>query len=1258
MGLPQVGLAILGGVAVLGSWLLRPKLPNTHSEGPRLAELTATSSQYGIGIPRVWGTYVVPGNVLWMGKVREHAHTTSTSVRSGKGGAGSTQTHTQTTYTYSVSVAVGLARGPLEKVLKILMDGKVVFDATGATLDVTVPGLSWRFYPGNESQLPDSIIAADVGQESTPAHRGLAYVVFENLNLTPFGNRLPQMQFVVQSVGQSTTLTQGMGTKSVYSVSWSIGRYYEVADDHIVARAVQNDRIVARRPLPSGAKGQRDVVYSDQRYVAVFYSAGTNHRRLAVYDAHSLALLHDTRVLFRGNNFGDAVHLNGQRSLLCEYDSLLTGQRRLIAFVAMSDYYFIAAGTGYGGTTIVDVASGETLLYDPNVAGMRGWHSWMALISEDVGSATVAWLHTGESSTTLLLDTIEVTDEVVIDKIGGLIPTGKWRAEPTLNKVGCITVTLPMIDPEGRVQAFRDSVYGGPNYSPIDYILVDPFDKGFILSACDGVFTVKLSPSGSVLWRFCADESFTWNSIYLHRFGASYGTRLTGRTLAVRGKKDGVSGRYVLSTSTGEVLGFYPTAGSGDPTAWDSQSTVLVKGNSAYFLDRGQVSGTSVAGIIEDVSNEVGVDPGDLSGVADLSVIGYLQAKPTEARGVLEPLGSLYNFDAVEAASELKWVRRGSTPVATLHTDDLIAGSDEVLKISRTEDIALPQSVAVTYSDADMVFEMSTVYRQRYVGNEGFDTMRSRNRQSVEVPAAVHANVAKQSADALLMQAWNGRTKYKLRSPRPTLLLTPGDTITILQPDAYPVDALVESTTLGANLVLEIEAVAQDSSQYVSAVQAESGHGVVEQTLPVEMVTRLYLLPTPYLEDANDQMGTKLLLYYTMGGLTDNWRGGALDRLESDDTFKAVDSMPYSTVHGALLAPLAPATKWDVFATNEKAELHVMLLHGELETVSQAELVAGANAAAIIRNTNQAEVIQFRQAYLQEDGSYLLRGLLRGRRGTDAWAFDGTTPAGCAFVLLNEDVIGATVLPTERLGTLATYRGRGGNQLPQDGDVRFTTVAGNEYRPYAPWHVQVTHTEAGIEITWVRRTRLRGGLVAGVGDVPLLEVAEKYEIDVYADNEIVRTLVTNEPQAFYTNVMMAEDGLDAASFVVYQMSDFVGRGFPSLMVHSRAAITAAQLASFAIERIPPPRLRAAQMAVFALEGMPPPSGLAAQLSVFALQGLPAPLLEVAQASVFAVVKLPSATVHTAQTSAFAIEQLPKPALQSTQLTTFIIEKET
>src|SRR5690606_7657774 len=57
-------------------------------------------------------------------------------------------------------------------------------------------------YPGDEEQLPDPKIEAVEGTGRVPAYRGIAYVVFEDLDLGRFGNRVPQFSFEVMRPAQ------------------------------------------------------------------------------------------------------------------------------------------------------------------------------------------------------------------------------------------------------------------------------------------------------------------------------------------------------------------------------------------------------------------------------------------------------------------------------------------------------------------------------------------------------------------------------------------------------------------------------------------------------------------------------------------------------------------------------------------------------------------------------------------------------------------------------------------------------------------------------------------------------------------------------------------------------------------------------------------------------------------------------------------------------------------------------------------------
>ena len=134
-------------------------------------------------IPRLYGRMRLGGNIIWATDFREETRTTIQG--GGKGGGGPKVTTTE--YLYSASFAVALCEGPITGIGRVWADGKA--------LDMT--GVTWRWYPGDELQTPDPFISAKMGLSATPAYRGTAYVVLEELDLTPFGNRLPQISFEV-----------------------------------------------------------------------------------------------------------------------------------------------------------------------------------------------------------------------------------------------------------------------------------------------------------------------------------------------------------------------------------------------------------------------------------------------------------------------------------------------------------------------------------------------------------------------------------------------------------------------------------------------------------------------------------------------------------------------------------------------------------------------------------------------------------------------------------------------------------------------------------------------------------------------------------------------------------------------------------------------------------------------------------------------------------------------------------------------------
>ena len=195
----QIGLSI-------GGYLDPVKGP--VSEGPRLSDLSVQTSTYGAVIPRIYGTVSVTGNVFWLenNALRE---TVTKKKSGGKGGGSKTTTRI---YSYSATFAVGLddthAKGsPLVGVRRIWIGPDLFYDAGSSDPDTIAASNAaadgFTFYPGSDSQSPDPRMQAALGVDSTPAYRGLAYIVFYDLPLEKYGNSLVGAQVKAELMNAS-----------------------------------------------------------------------------------------------------------------------------------------------------------------------------------------------------------------------------------------------------------------------------------------------------------------------------------------------------------------------------------------------------------------------------------------------------------------------------------------------------------------------------------------------------------------------------------------------------------------------------------------------------------------------------------------------------------------------------------------------------------------------------------------------------------------------------------------------------------------------------------------------------------------------------------------------------------------------------------------------------------------------------------------------------------------------------------------------
>ena len=1132
--------------SVLGNLLFPAKGPDSRVEGPRLGDLGVTSAAHGAPIPIGFGTLRLAGNLIWSSGIREQRRVQRSEV--GKGGGGASQT--AVSYAYTASFAIGFGEGPAEDVLRIWAHGKLIFDRTG-TGPTTKPGLRFRFHKGDETQLPDPLIESQVGIGRAPAHRGLAYLVIEDLPLADFGNTIPNITAEIawrRTASQPYQLLDTLdpaegGSLDGYqadelAVDWRRGKGWFLTSDIDPAEAglrrfdlatMREDRqarmseVCSDTPanFPSalccGPDGQLYLTVGAGNALPIIRVDPDALREVARFGSTGSGLTNTTSrfVATRFMGVVSAYGLDGR------VDFLLTGS-------ILDDIGLLRTwDLGYVWGAAETVARGK-------VHGCVGGR-----VEAGFGEGWILASGSGASHTIIDLYRLRVSAMAAYDPATGLT-------------VGVELDQVAAIDP-GEVEpgstAFWEAA-GGLAY--------DPSDDGLI-------FQVRISDAGAqgqafvMKWR--SGDGLVWATpvpVMINYDGPFSGqSRLTGaRWTMTRGTRvvqvDTSSGRLVTDED------WAGTALEAGAQLYDGESdTQVVRSTSGWarlFLNRGGGSGETLGAIVAALCARAGLGPADID-TAELDdvVPGYVIGRPSPLRGAIEPLMQAFSFDAVESDDRLVFRKRGREPVASIPADLLLPldeRSGESWRERRTQEVELPERVSVLYLDKDTDHQQGSQQAKRAA--LPVPTMQSRHQASLELPLALDATTAKRIAERTLFSAWLERSSFEALLPPDFLRLEPTDVVEVIFPSGASFRCRLGRVEVGADFSVAIQAVSQDAPSYLSTVLADTSLGHPVQLIAGPAATRLILADLPLLRDVDDTGGSGSRLYWLMAGYgAAGWPGAALYRSAEGTSWsqigRAVAEAAWGAAANALGAPRSP------FSTDETNSLTVFMTTGaeRLESVTQQAMLAGANAALLLNANGEPEILQFREVTDNPDGSFTLQGLLRGRRGTDVFV-TGHQP-GDLFVLLDVDDVETLTISLGELGLARSFKAVGFGTLFEDADTLVRSHSGRDLMPLAPVHLAGSRNIAGdLTITWVRRTRIGGAWRDRTGSVPLGEVSEMYEVDILDGpaGEVVRTITgLAGPVATYAAAEQAADFGAPQALVhlrVCQLSAAVGRGFPSV----------------------------------------------------------------------------------------------------------------
>ncbi len=191
----------------------------------------------GAVIAQVYGRMRLPGQVIWASRFKEKVSTSG-------GGKGAPSSPKVTEYSYTISMAIALCEGEVTRVGRVWADGQ----------EIPRDDLNLRVYLGSLDQLPDPKIEAVEGAGNSPAYRGVAYVVLEDLELGQFGNRVPQFSFEVmrpeQVDGVTTPVDPANGIRAVALIPGT--GEYALATSPVYLESAPGKTKAANISTPSG----------------------------------------------------------------------------------------------------------------------------------------------------------------------------------------------------------------------------------------------------------------------------------------------------------------------------------------------------------------------------------------------------------------------------------------------------------------------------------------------------------------------------------------------------------------------------------------------------------------------------------------------------------------------------------------------------------------------------------------------------------------------------------------------------------------------------------------------------------------------------------------------------------------------------------------------------------------------------------------------------------------------------------------------
>lgn len=505
---------------------------------------------------------------------------------------------------------------------------------------------------------------------------------------------------------------------------------------------------------------------------------------------------------------------------------------------------------------------------------------------------------------------------------------------------------------------------------------------------------------------------------------------------------------------------------------------------------------------------------------------GLVLSGPVSFRDMLAPFETALRLDAAEFDGVFHVsARAAAIPVADFLETDLVENSTAPLyQITTTSREETPRAALVRYSDTDRDYQPGAA-RASIRENPG--------QAEAVADLALVSDLERMSAtaDLILRAAADGREFVQFTLP-PSSDLKPGEVFTLTPRNGQPIRFIADKITRGTTRKVS-------ASLWSGAVFGSVGSPRRAQTAMVRQPSTSAL---PYLLDLPLLPGVEMEDHQGLAAfLSDPWPGGVdLHRspdLETGYLLNLRSGLAGSV--GETTATLQPGNvgMWsmETFTVN--------LFSGGLVSMSEQDVLDGANALALEHAPGEWEVIQFQNATLVAPNTWELSKLLRGQLGTE-WTRDpGGLAAGARVVVLDSAVLPVAMSAAD-IDRAFYWRAVPTGKDVLDGNFTSHAFTGAARRSYAPAHFRATLSGLSLSLTWIRRTRIEGDTWPDTGDVPLGEAFERYLVELGPEGSPLISQTVDDLQSATMDVT----GLSGTYEVrVSQVSETYGPGASAVL---------------------------------------------------------------------------------------------------------------